>query len=636
MLLAILPISVLLVLIVAVASVYPEKGWRAAVLRAAVIWGTYLVLLTEILSFGKALTRIGLSIGWGLPLFLIMSFLIMRVRRGDSISIPRPTLPEGALNRLIIVGVVLILTLTGSLAWIAPPQTWDSLNYHMPRVAHWAQQQAVRHYPTGVVTQNYMSPGAGYVVLQFYVLSASDRFSNFVEWGAMVGSLIGVSSIFLKLGGDKKKQLVAVLLAVTLPMGIVQASSVMTDYVVAFWMVIVAAESLSLMREEEDRYTIPIMALSAGLTVLSKPTGFAYALPFAILVAIILVRRYRFLHFLRYTVITIALVLVLNIGHLVRNYSVYGNPFGTSRRISSLITEEISIPIIISNTLRNASLHAGTPSPHVNKGIYLTVVKLHEIIGIDPMDSRTTHSRKYRVFPPSTHEDLTTNPVHAYFYLIIFVIFLFRRKRYPRNILLYGLIVPCTFITVSTLAQWQLWNGRMHLGFFVLFAPVAAYVFIEALSSRMVFAVSFLFLIASFPWLLQIRSRPLIYNRNTSYTLEAYKTPRTEQYYVNGGHLVKPHKEMTDRILDADCKDVGIALPGNDAEYPLWMLLDAPFSGIRIEWLVKDPAANIYPDPDFQPCAVILRPCAEDKQEMNGLPRVYKHKATEFCLFLES
>ncbi len=631
---AFLPLAVLLGLILTLGNLNPEKGWRVAILRAAVLWGTYLVVLTELLSLVEIVTSLGLTIGWLTPLLAIAAFFVIRIRRGHSIILPRPIVAQDWFNRLLLIGVLVIIVSTGILAWFAPPQTWDSLNYHMPRVAHWAQERAVRHFVTGIEPQNYMPPGAEYMILHLYVLTAGDRLSNFVEWFAMIGSLIGVSWIYLLLGGEKGKQLIAVLFAATLPMGIVQASSTMTDYVVAFWMVVVAAESIALAKGEEDRGTVPILALSAGLAVFTKPTGIAYALPFAVLVAVILVRRYRLLHFLRYTVVAIALVLMLNFGHFVRNYATYGNPFGSERRISSLITEEISIPIIISNTLRNASLHAGTPSPHVNKGIYLTVVKVHEIIGIDPKDSRTTHSRKYRVFPPSTHEDLTTNVVHAYLYLITFVILLVRRRRYSRDALVYGLIVPCSFIFVSTLPQWQLWNGRLHLGFFVLYAPLAAYVVSDVLPPRMLIASSVLIFTASLPWLFQIRSRPLIYNPNTSYTKVVYRLARWEQYFVNGGHLKRPHTEVTRRILDSGCKEVGIALPGNEAEYPLWVLLNAPFSDIKIEWIIGGTSIALQEDHNENLCAILLNPCSEDQFEFRDLPLVYRHRATEFCLFL--
>jgi len=156
------------------------------------------------------------------------------VKRGDPVQLPCWKLPSGWLDRTLLLGVVVIVLVTGLLAWLVPPQTWDSLNYHLSRVAQWAQERAVRHFATGIEVQNSMPPGAEMAILQFYVLVGGDRLASFVEWFAMVGCLMGVSLVAMQLGAGFIGQLVAVVFTATLPMGITQASSTVTDYVLAF------------------------------------------------------------------------------------------------------------------------------------------------------------------------------------------------------------------------------------------------------------------------------------------------------------------------------------------------------------------------------------------------------------------
>ena len=46
-----------------------------------------------------------------------------------------------------------VLLLVGLIALLAAPNTFDSMTYHMGRVAHWAHQGSVAPYPTHIVRQ---------------------------------------------------------------------------------------------------------------------------------------------------------------------------------------------------------------------------------------------------------------------------------------------------------------------------------------------------------------------------------------------------------------------------------------------------------------------------------------------------
>ncbi len=636
MLLGLLPLAGWIGLVFLLENLQTDSSWRRACLHAGVLWGSYIVFLNELLSIWKAITLVGLVIAWSLPLLGIAVFLVVRVRHGHEIRLPSSEWPKGWSQVFLFVGVVLILIVTGILAWLSPPQTWDTLNYHMPKVAQWAQNQSVQHYTTGIKPQNYMSPGMEYVVLHFYILAGSDHLVTLVSWFFVLGSIIGVSYLALRFGLRTTAQLFSMLFTATLPLAIVQASGTMTDCAVAFWMIVVAAEAVTVMKNEDDIWTILILGLSAGLAILTKPTGYAFTLPFTILVAITLLRRRNFKRFLQSTLLAVLLFALLNAGHLYRNQLRYGNPFGPPGRISALITDDINLPIIVSNTLRNASLHAGTPSPYVNKGIYLFVEKVHQLIGVDIMDSRTTHSRRYKVFPPSTHEDLTSNPLHALLILIVFFVSIWRRKSIPREVFAYGLAVACSFVLVSSMVQWQLYNARLHQPFFVMAAPWAVFMLYDILSQRLINIVAVVLLAASWPWLVHIPSRPIIEQQGKSYVDSVFHESRFNLYYADGGHLKVPHLEITERIQESQCSRVGLVLTGNEAEYPIWVLLGAPKDAPRIEWVIDDKYVDDSEGMDFQPCAVILQPCAEDWGMFNGLPRVYEHKPTHYCLFLAS
>jgi hypothetical protein len=247
LLLALLPLSALIVIFLILIRRFPGQDGRLVYLRAALLWGAYMVLETELLSLVRGITPLGLALAWALPVLAGGAWLIQDVRRnGNFIKTPtRP--PLHFADRLLLLGVGAILGITALLAWLTPPQTWDSLNYHLPRVAHWAQEKAVRHYTTGIDVQNSMPPGAEMIILQVYVLTQGDKLANFVEWFCMLGCLVAAALIARQLGAGRLGQILAVVTAASLPMGIAQASSSMTDYVVALWVMCAAAEALPLL-----------------------------------------------------------------------------------------------------------------------------------------------------------------------------------------------------------------------------------------------------------------------------------------------------------------------------------------------------------------------------------------------------
>ena len=140
-----------------------------AFLRAAILWGVYAVAVVELLSVVRGISPLGLATAWALPVVVSGGWLIRR-RQGHKLRLPHLAFPAHPLDRALLLGLGAILALTALVAWLTPPQTWDSLNYHLPRVVHWAQEGAVRHFATGIDKQNSMSPGAEITILHFYVL----------------------------------------------------------------------------------------------------------------------------------------------------------------------------------------------------------------------------------------------------------------------------------------------------------------------------------------------------------------------------------------------------------------------------------------------------------------------------------
>ena len=371
--------------------------WRTGAIQAAVLWGAVVVIITESLSLFGILTRACVAVAWTV---VAVAFVALMSRRRLHATENPTAFDTGEVSletafKLAVLAVAVVIGLTGLVAFIAPPNTWDSMAYHMARVAHWAQNGTVRHYPTPYLPQLYHPPWAEFAITHFQLLSGGDRFANAVQWLAMIGSVLCTSLITKLLGGDSRAQIFAAVLAATVPMGILQGSSTQNDLVVTFWLLVFVSYVLRMMasssRSEPDllelRWQMMVAGASLGLAVLTKGTAYIYAMPFVLWLAFVMVKRLR-LRAIPLGLVAGALVLLLNAGHFWRNVQLFGTPLSAGDE--SYVNEVFTPSAFVSNFVRNLSLHAGTPFAGVNEAMSVAVRRLHDVLGIAVNDPRTT------------------------------------------------------------------------------------------------------------------------------------------------------------------------------------------------------------------------------------------------------
>jgi hypothetical protein len=618
----------------ALGNSYREWGWGKTFVRSLILMGAYLTLGTESLSLVRWITPLGLSLMWLAPSAAAIGLLVHRMRGGEELRWPPVRLPRDWADWVLVGVLVLVAVLTGVVGFLAPQSIWDSLTYHMARVAHWAQNESLAHYATGIPRQNFMSPGAELSFLHAYVLAGGDRLANLVQWAAMLASLVSVAVVSRQLGLGRTGQLFAGVLVATLPMGISQASSTMTDYVVALWLICVASETLRLAAGETAGRSPIYVGLAAGLAVLTKPTAFAFLLPFAVWVGVMLLRRAG----VRRTVLTTAgvalILLVVNAGYIGRNLLTYGSPLGDPRKVAGHSNAAFSLGVVFSNTVRNASLHVGTPWAQVNHQIWRLIVGTHFKLSLDVNDPRTSlETSSFQILVPTPEGIRAGNPLQALLIVIAFLILIaaaVRRRARDRRLWSYAMVVALSFIAFSAVFRVSVFGSRYQMPFFVLAAPVVAAALLPLMPRGLVAVVAVGLLAGARPWLLELEQRSILPDRDGRSLLT---TDRDELYLPEG--MVYPFQEITAAIEKASCDSVGVMLGGDAAEYPLWPYLGAPRKDLTIEWIVAGTPSERYRRADFEPCAVVCDgSCPAEWASVRGLP--LRLDVSGFRLFLAS
>ena len=308
-----------------------KPDWRGAFIRAAVLWGGLIVLVSEGLSLFNAINQLWVSICWSLFIIVLMGFGLRKglLRSGWQALRSSPQ-PFGVMDSLLLMGIVVILLVLLVVAWISPPNNVDSYLYHMSRVVHWAQNQNLNHYATQYDHQLLKPIWAESAILNLRVLWGSDKPANLVQWFSMLGAVVGVSSLAALMGVKRRGQLLASVFALSAPIGLLQATTAYNDLVAAFWVICMTYFIVFGKKHTFTKFDNLGMAISFGVGILTKGHFFVYALPLLLWHFVPRLFRARFSRTVLEGVFVLIVALSLNAGFWTRNIQTYGGPYGTS------------------------------------------------------------------------------------------------------------------------------------------------------------------------------------------------------------------------------------------------------------------------------------------------------------------
>ena len=578
------------------------ESWRTTLLLTATLGGLLLALMTELLGAFRLLAQGPVVAVWSSVCAGLLAWFVRNRQHAPA----QPSVRDRAqftLTELLFLGyLAAVIALTAMLAWVAPPNTWDSQTYHMSRVVHWIQNRSVDFYPTAVLRQLHSNPWAEYLILHLQLLTGTDRLANFVQWASMVGSLVGSSAVAKELGAERRGQIIAAVACATIPMGVLQSTSTQTDYVVAFWLVCLAFFSMRLAKRPDLSSALGVGG-ALGLAILTKGTAYVFSLPFVALLAMTAFGR-RDRKLLVFIGLACTIAFVSNAAHYARNLDLYGSPLGPGAEGAGLEynNQRIEVAVLASNLLRNAGLHMGTSEP-LSRAAERSINALHTLLGISPNDPATTWpGTSFQVQRQSMNEDNAGNPVHLALIGIALLIYAFGFRR-DATVTAYVAAVVVGFLIFCTYLKWQPWHSRLHLPLFVLWTPLIG-LFLSSLSRAWAGNMAAVVMISSSaPTFVFSQTKP------ATGSASIFTLPREDQYFSKRPDLLPVYNEAARRIKALNCADVGIVTDIEGWEYPLWVLLkDKASSPIRIKHVAVVNASQRKSSEleSFEPCALFL------------------------------
>jgi hypothetical protein len=209
----------------------------STLLAAYLAFVANLGLVTLALSPTRDVTRGGLAVA---EILLLAGALAAWVRRGRP-GLPLPaargaiaTIVSDPLTLLYLVVVVAVVIYELVLGLTVPPNNWDSLTYHLSRVAAWAQHSGIYWIPNASTDRmNEFQPLAEQQILYLFVATHRSLLYAVPQFLAELAILTGVYGTSRRLGFEVRAAACSAFLFATFGLVVLEATTAQNDLVAA-------------------------------------------------------------------------------------------------------------------------------------------------------------------------------------------------------------------------------------------------------------------------------------------------------------------------------------------------------------------------------------------------------------------
>ncbi|HWS48779.1 MAG TPA: hypothetical protein VN174_01860 [Candidatus Methanoperedens sp.] len=549
-------------------------------LKIWIYYFLFVFLSTELFS---RLNLVNKYIFWGLYVFGAITVIVFIKKNFLNLNI-KFVLPK--YWRWYIVSAFFIILPLLFIALYYPPNNYDSLTYHLTRIEHWVQNGNVEFYPTNSSRQLFMTPLTEYVLLHWRLLTGGDIFANLLQFISMIFCALLSILIVGEFGGNKLAKLLAFILTITIPMGILQSTSTQTDYVTSFFVLV----SIYFNQKKEYVY----LALSLGMGLLTKNTFAVFLLPIGLYWVLKWFKISTSLA-IKKIILIIGVVVLINCLHWNRNFQYFASVFGPKDAIENTRNSVIEFKYVVSNMARNLGNQLGLPNTKYNSAIDVSIINLHKTLDLKNDDEVNTWLNEKYSTRFSINENNAGNFLHVILIILVGIILSFNNYRVKKTyFLLFG-----GWILFNVLFKWQPWGTRLELPYIIANCPIIAYVLVKYLKNENV--IKFILLI------LMLMSVIFVYGINPSKKIVGLKfnpsnrpftgdvllfTQSRYDRFWNNIYMEKIYLDIVEIIKNANINNVGIFLENNSQEYPLWVAIRQNKLNVKVNSVTDNDSFN--------------------------------------------
>ena len=420
-------------------------------------------------------------------------------------------IPKKEKNILLFIFFIIVLPLF-LLAIFIPPNNWDSMAYHLPRVDHWIQNKNIYPYPANIVRQVLTSPLSEYIIANFQILASTDSFSNLVQFASFIFILFSGTLMFSLLKIGLKGQLFLLLALLSLPMMLFQATTTQTDLLASsFFISFILFALLIIQTQDNFKINFIFLALSLTLGILTKYHIAIFAVPIVIYLLFVLLKKKNNANITFAVLISCLTIAIILVPLFARNIYFFGSITGKDLfdENATIVNSNISNQNMLSNNFKHIVDFISIPINGYNNLIFSVNHSLHNLIGISENAPGNNWAGEPFTVNNYLNEDTAGSIIHALL-IIISLVLVFKSKNKTKLLLLFAYCF-IAFSLYGLLFRYTPFDIRLLLPILLFMIIISTYIIYTTITNKhIVNGIILLFLIISILPVYFNRAKPVI------------------------------------------------------------------------------------------------------------------------------
>lgn len=612
-------------------------------IEACCLWMLFLFILTEVLSVGHALRFRFLLAAWGALDALLLAFLAVQLKKRGLTAKSvwkrvRGTVRHGwwVLRGAPYYGILAVLGMVVlGLSLLTTPYNWDSMTYHLPRIAYWAQNRSVAHYATNSIRQVCSPVLAEFVNLHVYILCRGhDLLFNLLQGMSYITCAVMAGAIAGRLSCHRLFCFLSSLLYMAMPIAYAEALTTQVDNFAAVWLLFFVYRLLDYVDVKKamrfDKITVcrvGTMGLCVAWGYLAKPSVCVGMVVFALWLLSVCIRRKDRLRDLAGIFFgALPCVALPLFPEIMRNFKSFGAYASPAAGAAQLVGTRHPAYLFV-NMVKNLSFNLPTPFVKDGHEIFAKIAEKAAALLRVELDAGaiSENGRAYMLHEAGNYGcDTAVNPTVFWLFLfcVLWAVLGFGRKKWEGCCRGYFVAVTVSFAAFCTVLRWEPFVSRYMIAYLALLCPMIAAGIQMGTSGKR--GKPFRLGMAGIISLLCVGEAVSL----SRYHFDIWKNracTRPYGYFAARWDELAVYAPLADEIKSHGYENVGLYLrKADDFEYPFWEMLD----GCRLEHILVSNETAVYADESFVPdCIIWFGNLPEEPVEIGD--RIY-NKRTEF------
>lgn len=600
-------------------------------IEACCIWMLFLFALTEGLSVFHAVRFMTVFVAWAaLDMILVVLGVIQWKKSGLGTRMIGLKSGISSLRGYSYYGIVVLTGMVVlALALFTTPNNWDSMTYHLSRIAYWTQNRSVEHYATNCLREIASPVLAEFVNLHVYIMCrGSDMLFNLLQVASYLTCTVLVGAIARKLGCNKLFQFVSMLLYMSMPIAFAEALTTQVDNFATVWLLFYVYVLLDLVEQRESLECnaqtfskVCTLGLCVAWGYLTKPSVCFGMVIFAIwLLIVCIARKDKVRNLVRLVLCALPCVVLPLIPELLRNFATFHSYASKSTGARQLVGT-LQPAYVFVNFVKNFTFNMPIALLKDSEVFFAKfATKAAEILKVE-LDAQviSEDGREFGLHEPLTYGyDTAINPIElwAFIFCIVWAVICIRKTDWKKLVSGYLVCAALSFCVFCAVLRWEPFVTRYMVSYLALLCPlIASQIQLRTETEGKQRVRYGIVGVVSFLCIMELLSL-----MNYHLDICRYKANnRPYGYFASRREETQYYCDAVDEIRGKGYQSVGLYVVKGDAyQYPLWAMLEDR----HMEHVNVQNESAVYADESFIPdCIIWFAVLPEEPITING--RVY-------------